>query len=300
MGNAVNSCADCRTIEPAHEVSIAEPEREDKIGPPPATRGAGGPGPKLGSRSEELAPGPGRPEAEKLSAVSQQDKRVKQLTDICPSEQTGSSVSRSAVVAKKSFPNGGSYVGDCDAQGVPHGRGRYVSPAREEYEGEFFQGKLQGRGSMSDAQGNRYSGGWFENRRHGQGIERLASGDTYEGQFALDRREGFGNPRSPGALYLASGATYTGYFLDNCFHGQGTFVWPRGRQTYEGAWRHGKMEGRGRLVLESGAVFHGEFRDNMKHGPGTLTQPGGATIRGVWAEDRLVQQGEQTPPESQA
>lgn len=167
-------------------------EREDKDGQAPARGGAAQ---RLASRSEELAPGPVRSDYDKLSMPSQRDKRVKQLTDICPSEQTGSSCSKSVVLTKKSFPNGGSYVGDCDAQGVPHGRGRYTSPASDVYEGEFFMGKIQGKGTMTDAQGSRYSGGWFENKRHGQGIERLANGDTYEGIFAMDRREGFGTPR---------------------------------------------------------------------------------------------------------
>ena len=90
-------------------------------------------------------------------------------------------------------------------------------------------------------------------------------------------------------LYLSNGCIYTGYFRQNVYHGQGTFVWTDNKQVYEGNWVQGKMFGKGKLTSQNGDIYIGEFKYNKRNGKGTLKKgKNGAQIQGVWEDDKLL------------
>jgi hypothetical protein len=95
-------------------------------------------------------------------------------------------------IVKRKMPNGAEYEGDTDGQGQANGRGKYLSPNGDVYEGDFTAGKMSGTGTMIDTQGNSYSGGWKNGVRSGRGVERSANGDVYEGEYLEDKKHGYG------------------------------------------------------------------------------------------------------------
>ncbi|KAA8580061.1 hypothetical protein FQN60_005596 [Etheostoma spectabile] len=64
-----------------------------------------------------------------------------------------------------------------------------------------------------------------------------------------------------------------------------------GGTTYTGEWLEDKMHGQGTLQHPSGALYEGEFKDNMYHGMGTYTFPDGCTYKGHFHKNRLEGDG---------
>ena len=190
MGNSI-SCQDGRAhVARERDTEVKQNEVEVKNIPLDVIKSEDKLIKKIHCKSVELDVPPKG--VDNVTLLSHQERKDKDGVDNCSSLQPGSVSSKSSIITKKSFPNGSTYIGDCDATGVPHGRGKYTSPTNDSFEGEFQMGKIHGNGTMIDSKGNKYSGTWFENKRHGKGIERLANGDTYEGLFDMDKRDGFG------------------------------------------------------------------------------------------------------------
>ncbi len=89
---------------------------------------------------------------------------------------------------------------------------------------------------------------------------------------------------------MLSGATYDGDWLNDKFHGTGTYTSPS--YTYIGMYRNGKRHGKGRTEFSNSsiAVYEGEYWNDKQHGYGTLTVKD-CTYSGEWYNN--VRQGEQ-------
>ena len=58
-----------------------------------------------------------------------------------------------------------------------------------EYEGSFYEDKMQGKGKYNYENGNYYRGEWKDNKKNGRGI--LFKNNTqYEGEFIDDEFQG--------------------------------------------------------------------------------------------------------------
>ena len=92
----------------------------------------------------------------------------------------------------------GSYVGDVNANGTPHGRGTMtwdcvgVVDQMIEYEGDFSEGELAGLGKLTFANKDVYTGGFKCNKMHGKGLYQYANSDVYEGVWIDNKSEGRG------------------------------------------------------------------------------------------------------------
>jgi S1-C subfamily serine protease len=117
---------------------------------------------------------------------------------------------------------------------------------------------------------------------------------------------------------LPNGSVYSGNWLNNKPHGQGTVIrsdgskyvggWkngkPYGRATvnqlyhdgsrYVGEVRNGIPDGQGTMTLPNGDKYEGEFRKNKRHGYGTLTNTNGIKYVGEWRNDERHGQGTET------
>ena len=95
-----------------------------------------------------------------------------------------------------------------------HGRGKFISPGGESYDGQWHEGKYNGQGTYIFGEGK-----W--------------KGDKYEGEYKNGKREG------QGTYTFSDGKKYTGSFKNGKMHGQGILTSSNGN-SYEGKWENGK------------------------------------------------------------
>ena len=116
-----------------------------------------------------------------------------------------------------------------------------------------------------------------------------------------------------GVLYLwENGTKYMGEWKDGKKHGQGTFIYGKGKwegDKYEGEFKVGyrngqgtytwsdgdkyvgefkvdKPNGQGTYTWSDGRKYEGEFKEGKKHGQGTYTLPNGSKYVGEWRENK--------------
>ena len=142
----------------------------------------------------------------------------------------------------------GEYTGNF-REGEFHGTGRLEVPisftAKEIYTGNWDMGIRAGRGTHWNGRGKLYIGQWKDDKRNGRGSYFFGLSEWRENEHSeFWLRENLEN--------------YTGDFVDDFYHGQGTFRWPGGQK------------------------FVGGFYANEKHGPGTYYYVTGVAREQVW------------------
>ena len=100
-----------------------------------------------------------------------------------------------------------------------HGRGKYIWPDGEVYEGYWLYDRMHGYGRKIYEDGTVYTGAWLNSYHNGMGNVSLSNGDTYEGHFADGEYDGEGTQ----TLASNGGGHYTGCFRKGLKHGMGDF-----------------------------------------------------------------------------
>lgn len=140
---------------------------------------------------------------------------------------------------------------------TPWGTGKYV--------GEFKDGEFHGSGRLeiplSFTQEAVYKGEWNMGIREGRGTYWNGKDALYIGQWRENKRNGFGSyffkmPRweenKNSEFWLRENTeNYTGEFLNDHYHGRGTFRWENGSK-FEGGFFAGKKHGMGTFYYETG------------------------------------------------
>lgn len=163
------------------------------------------------------------------------------------------------------------YEGEWE-RGKIHGRGVYhYEPSGAAYQGEFSMNLRQGVGVYTFKDGSSYDGEWQNNERHGHGIMNWIDGSVYEGQWRANERHG------QGVLKASDGFKYDGQWVCNSMEGRGVAEYRKGGpkgdviQRYEGLWHKGQKEGRGTVVfVQQNASYEGRFKHDKMEGQGTL------------------------------
>ncbi len=62
--------------------------------------------------------------------------------------------------------------------------------------------------------------------------------------------------------------------------------------SYDGDWRHGKMQGMGKYLFRDGLAYEGEFHNNRPEGKGRTSYADGQTYVGEWKAGRYEGKGE--------
>lgn len=155
--------------------------------------------------------------------------------------------------------------GDCEnGSGVlelstAFGKGRY--------EGQFVDGKFDGYGRLevpvSNIARSTYLGNWEQGKRSGRGTYWSGTGNLYIGQWRDDKREGIGTyvvnlPRWTDNLYTEywlkeNTENYSGEFVNDHYHGEGTYRWANGSK-FVGGFFADKKHGRGTFYYETGTA----------------------------------------------
>eukprot|EP00439_Symbiodinium_sp_Y106_P007655 s5214_g1.t1 len=125
---------------------------------------------------------------------------------------------------KFTWPDGSKYEGEL-LGGRRNGDGAYEAlDGKTRYDGQWLDGKRHGQGKLtynSDTT-SYYDGGWQAGQKHGYGKQLWPSGNCYEGEWKLGKMSGHGTMIWRNGT---SAEVYTGAWVDNCPHGEGTHTW---------------------------------------------------------------------------
>ncbi|CAF1318894.1 unnamed protein product [Rotaria magnacalcarata] len=78
-----------------------------------------------------------------------------------------------------------------------------------------------------------------------------------------------------GTMDFASGAKYTGDWVDSNMTGQGLYIFASGAR-YEGQWKDGKYNGKGKMNFANGEMYTGDWVDSNMTGQGLYIYASGA------------------------
>lgn len=142
----------------------------------------------------------------------------------------------------------GEYFGNF-RDGEFHGKGRLEIPlsfvAKSVYDGNFDMGVRSGRGTFWNGNGKLYIGQWRDDKRNGYG------------SYFINLPEWRENEHSE--YWLKENVeNYTGNFVDDNYHGEGTYRWAGGQK------------------------YVGRFFANEKHGQGTYYYVTGSPRQQLW------------------
>jgi hypothetical protein len=158
------------------------------------------------------------------------------------------------------------------------GKGIFIWPNGDKYQGEFSNGKVTGKGIMFFANKNKYQGEFLNGEIHGKGEFFYENGnfkgDRYEGEFSNGKVTG------KGKILKANGSYFEGDFLDSkMLNGKGTIFFSDGSK-YAGQISLEKMNGKGTLVFTNGDKYTGEFKEGRFDGNGTYNYANGKAVEG--------------------
>lgn len=168
----------------------------------------------------------------------------------------------------------GDYTVGWFKQGFINGKGKYVSPGKYQYFGEFKNSTIEGKGILTDYRdGSVMEGHFAAGVPAGSGKQTLKDGTIYTGNFLGGRWHG------KGLLKISNGEIYDGGFFQGKFHGKGTYTFKNG-DSYIGTFKHGKFGREGVYSFHSGAQYRGQFSSRAMHGLGEMVFQDGSSYKG--------------------
>lgn len=186
------------------------------------------------------------------------------------------------------------------------------------YDGESVKGLRHGNGTMYYATGEEYVGQWVLDKKY-YGVQEWAANSfldlTMSDVYGQDNLEGSEKNSSENktentyAKDVAAGpAKYSGYWLDELPHGEGTMNYTNGdvykgsfKQglhdgygifaeadgiRYEGDWVNGKRHGKGKTMWSDGHIYEGQYLNNKKDGKGYEVFSDRSSYEGEYLEDK--------------
>lgn len=146
----------------------------------------------------------------------------------------------------------------CVSGNCANGKGKYIYPNGDTYEGNFVNGKKDGQGTLAFPSGNVYIGQFANNVFNGKGIYKFADGEIYDGNWVDNKRSGKGKTTFDGDIY-------------------------------EGDYVNGKKEGRGTYTFKDGDYYTGEWKNNNHNGYGKFyNKATNTTQEGPWKDGVFV------------
>lgn len=83
-----------------------------------------------------------------------------------------------------------------------------------------------------------------------------------------------------------------GFWKNGLLHGFGDISQEKGKKTYLGFFKEGKLDGRGCEITENGDQYKGECFKGMKHGQGITIYKDGTFHTGTYSQDKPFGKGE--------
>lgn len=161
-------------------------------------------------------------------------------------------------------------------------QGHYICrlPNNDVYEGNFVDERFFGPGKMKFADGNEYEGEWYNGKMSGYGSFRNnVEKWTYEGIIDDNKRN------YEGICVWDDGSVYIGQWRANRMEGKGLFVSTM-KDIYKGDFVNGKFEGKGECLYSSGGHYRGGFSKGSRQGEGHFVDRKGREFLGTYIDDK--------------
>ena len=136
------------------------------------------------------------------------------------------------------------YRGEMDATLQRDGKGIFIFPNGDRYEGEWKLDKCHGRGIM-----------YFK-----LGTNHPYAGGRYEGEFRNNKLEGKGKYYNRSDILI-----YDGEVVDGMKHGRGIFL-EEGNNWYDGCFSEDLKHGEGTYFVRNGSAYKGQWECGKKNG----------------------------------
>lgn len=167
--------------------------------------------------------------------------------------------------------------GDCQ-----NGYGIQKYENGEKYLGEFKNGLKNGQGVLFYANGEKYVGSWKKNKRNGEG--RIYKNDRLVKSGIWISNE------LPQLSYVQNGC-----LTGNCMSGFGIFLYQDGRKVY-GIFEDGEIKDYTVCYYPDGSKYVGNWKDG-RHNVGTYYDAAGTIEKGVWKNNELIVETNQSDSE---
>lgn len=215
---------------------------------------------------------------------------------------------QSRLIEQIDYPNGDSYRGEVDGEGLPHGVGTMTyaqHPASismmgqllacKRYHGSWSHGLRSGRGEMAfyaDGRGTaNYRGEWHEDLPEGEGAftaQDKSTTKSYRGGWLRGLRHGQGEYTMHWRSGIIPDEHYIGSWLKDNYSGRGVLTHKgEGVTRFEGEFLSGLKEGEGELLTASGDHLCCTWHAGRMQGPGRYTLADGRSFRAVWVDNQI-------------
>eukprot|EP00211_Chloroparvula_japonica_P004806 CAMPEP_0119122056 /NCGR_PEP_ID=MMETSP1310-20130426/2432_1 /TAXON_ID=464262 /ORGANISM="Genus nov. species nov., Strain RCC2339" /LENGTH=848 /DNA_ID=CAMNT_0007111661 /DNA_START=106 /DNA_END=2652 /DNA_ORIENTATION=+ len=178
------------------------------------------------------------------------------------------------------YKNGDKFDG-LFSNNLPNGPGRLELHSGLQYHGDFGNGVYHGKGVLISPTGKKYSGDFVRGEKCGNGVMKYADGSYYAGRWLEDKFHGLGT-----FFNMADGSTYVGEFNRGVREGEGMILESTGA-NYSGQWKLGMRHGKGSSYWYNKESFVGNWRRNLYNGPGKLTKANGVTFEGSFENGQM-------------
>lgn len=146
--------------------------------------------------------------------------------------------------------------------GKPNGYGVNIFSNGSKYEGSLKDGNKHGKGTYTFSDGTYYKGDWVNDKENGNAIYTWKSNDTeckFEGVYKDGKRNGSGK------YSCDNGESFIGYYKDDLFIGKGKLIYSD-KSSYEGDFKDGLFDGIGiSKDSEGNIMYKGEYRKGYKY-----------------------------------
>ena len=178
--------------------------------------------------------------------------------------------------------SGGTYEGQKDRRGRPHGEGTYRWNNGKVYVGEWRQSEASGKGKVIEPDGSSVEGNWLEGKPYGEVTKVTPSGERTVGTLTDGLLAG------PAEVHLTNGDSYQGTWELGVRVGEVIYTFENG-DVYKGHFKDGKPHGSGdHTYVQTGNRFSGNFVKGAEDGSGTMFFANGANFNGKWRKTKSV------------
>ena len=169
------------------------------------------------------------------------------------------------------------YYGDVNIDNKKHGFGVHIFSDGSKYEGNWIKDQFTGFGRYINSNGDLYEGEFKEGKLNSNGLKRGIDGSIYLGEFENGIKKGKGCEEN-------EEIEYKGEFDNDYRQGKGKIVFKKIKESYEGEFYKGVINGIGIYNFKSGDVYQGEFKNGKMHGKGLYKWKSGEEYYGDYVE----------------